>query len=63
MLQARLYLWNKVQVRLHLEKLSFFRGLFEYGPVEASGEDAGAAFETSEPRLDQDVIHNPLFWP
>jgi hypothetical protein len=63
MLQARLYLWNKVQVRLHLEKLSFFRGLFEYGPVEASGEDTGAAFETPESRLDQDVIHNPLFWP
>lgn len=56
------YLWHKVQIRQHLQKLQFFRGLIELGDVPQIDPA-----EQVRPAIDGnkvcDVIDSPVYWP
>lgn len=56
------YLWHKVQIRQHLQKLQFFRGLIELGDMPQLDPT-----EQIRPAIDGnkvcDVIDSPIYWP
>lgn len=56
------YLWHKVQIRQHLQKLQFFRGLIELGDLPQIDPA-----EQIRPAIDGnkvcDVIDSPVYWP
>lgn len=56
------YLWHKVQVRQHLQKLQFFRGLIELGdlPQVDPAEQIRPAIDGNKVC---DVIDSPVYWP
>ncbi len=56
------YLWHKVQVKHHLDKLQFFRGLAELGDLPAD-IGAGTFVPGTERDRVNDYIDSPLYWP
>ncbi|MBQ3503995.1 MAG: hypothetical protein IJA75_04750 [Oscillospiraceae bacterium] len=56
------YLWHKVQIQQHLQKLQFFQGLMEL----STGAHEGSC-EASVPGIDgdrvSDYVDSPLYWP
>ena len=57
---AKKHLWNKVQIKKHLEKLDFFKGLFELALFKPKAEESVLP---DHYKMDKDVIDNPLYWP
>lgn len=58
-LNARKYLWHKVQIQEHLRKSSYFNDLIQ--SVNPYTEEEGRRDNGLD--IQQDVIHNPLYWP
>lgn len=57
---AKKHLWNKVQIKKHLEKLDFFKGMFELALFKPK---SGETVFRDHYRMEKDVIDNPLYWP
>ena len=58
------YLWHKVQVRNHIDKLKFFQGLIE---LDSDPNEENTSVENTLPGIAgdrvSDVIDSPLYWP
>lgn len=59
-INAREYLWHKVQIQEHIRKSGYFENL-----IYSLNVDEEPQKENRSLRLDisRDVIHNPLYWP
>lgn len=60
---AQGYLWHKVQVQHHLDKLQFFQGLIELSDVTDIDENSHRNIPAINGDRVNDVIDSPIYWP
>lgn len=60
--KARKYLWHKVQIKRHLLKLTFFRGLIDNHSMSLEGEERKIFLQETD-ELEKDVVDCRLYWP
>lgn len=60
--KARKYLWHKVQIKRHLLKLAFFRGLIDNHSMGMEEEKRNLFFQETD-ELEKDVVDCRLYWP
>ena len=60
--KARKYLWQKVQIKRHLLKLTFFRGLIDNHSMSLEGEERKIFLQETD-ELEKDVVDCRLYWP
>ena len=56
------YLWHKVQVCNHLDKLRFFQGLIDLG-APPSDDPGDQVIPTIDGDRVSDVIDSQIYWP
>ena len=60
---AQGYLWHKVQVQHHLEKLHFFQGLIDLSDASDIDESSHRNIPAINGDRVSDVIDSPIYWP